>query len=478
MRHFKNISTLLLALILGLCYGLTLAPLLSWANGGADGGDFISAAFTGGVPHPAGYPLYLFAARLFQFLPLGSLAFRTNLLSAACTLLAALILQAWLTKHLAQQKFGPFSAGIGGLTFGLTPLVWSQAVITEVYGLHSLMVIVFLWGLDAPRLPGNDWTRGLLLGLAASNHLTSLLLIPLLALDFSGEALCAQPSALFKRLVGVLCGLTLYLDLPLRALTMPPVNWGNQVSLSALWWLVSGKLYGSYPFGVTLMDVLLRLRGVAGLLLDQFSLVGVVLGLYGLFSGLPRRLLLASLWLFSSYSLFAITYGSYDSQVYLIPACLAFTIWLAYGSSDLIQAISTRLPRLAVGMCVLLLLGLLARIPSTFRQVDASQDMRAEDFGALFIANAPLDALVIANGDEAVFALWYFHFALKQRPDTVIVAENLLLFDWYLNTLTQTYPGLKMPPRRPLETSDLLSANATRRVCFAGPASTLFCRKD
>jgi hypothetical protein len=56
-------------------YSSTLAPGLTWANSGSDGGDLIAAAATGGVPHPTGYPLYLLLARLFQILPVGSLAF-------------------------------------------------------------------------------------------------------------------------------------------------------------------------------------------------------------------------------------------------------------------------------------------------------------------------------------------------------------------------------------------------------------------
>ena len=39
-------------------YLTTLAPGLTWANDGADGGDLVTAAATLGVAHPTGYPLY------------------------------------------------------------------------------------------------------------------------------------------------------------------------------------------------------------------------------------------------------------------------------------------------------------------------------------------------------------------------------------------------------------------------------------
>ena len=79
----------LLTISLMIVFVTTLAPGLTWANGGSDGGDLIAAAARGGIAHPTGYPLYLLLARLFQFLPLGSLAFRTNLMSALATALAA-----------------------------------------------------------------------------------------------------------------------------------------------------------------------------------------------------------------------------------------------------------------------------------------------------------------------------------------------------------------------------------------------------
>src|SRR3972149_1070758 len=72
-----------------LVYYLTLAPNLTWAHGGHDGGDLIVAAYTLGVSHPPGYPAYTLLAHLFTLLPWGSVAFRVNLLSAVGAALAA-----------------------------------------------------------------------------------------------------------------------------------------------------------------------------------------------------------------------------------------------------------------------------------------------------------------------------------------------------------------------------------------------------
>ncbi len=145
---FRWISITGSVLILSGVYLSTLAPGLSWANHGADGGDFISAAATGGVPHPTGYPTYLVLMRLFQMIPLGSLAYRTNFLSAVCAVIAAV----FVCLSIARLPFLPgrlnwVGGGIAALAYGLAPLVWSQAVITEVYSLQALFtaVLCYLW---------------------------------------------------------------------------------------------------------------------------------------------------------------------------------------------------------------------------------------------------------------------------------------------------------------------------------------------
>src|SRR5260221_6952190 len=70
-------------------YLATLAPGLTWANNGADGGDLITAAVTGGVAHPPGYPTYLLLAPAPLAPPFRSLALPPNPLSPSCAAAAS-----------------------------------------------------------------------------------------------------------------------------------------------------------------------------------------------------------------------------------------------------------------------------------------------------------------------------------------------------------------------------------------------------
>lgn len=459
-------------LILGVCYSLTIAPDLTWAHFSADGGDLISAAATGGVPHPTGYPLYLILARGFQYLPVGNLAFRTNLLSAVCTILTALILYLYLSHQLQSR---PLSF-LGAMVYGLAPFVWGQALVTEVYALHGLLLMLCLFVLDLRSAKIIGWVRGFVFGVAATNHLTAIMMFPLLFLG-DEERLFASPALLFKRGIGVLCGLSLYLSLPIRAFFAPPVNWGDASTVDGFFWLVSGQIYQQYPFSLPLTDVIERFRAFSGLLLEQYTWLGALLGIYGVISPSSRRTLIPTLWMGTVFLMFSVFYGSSDSQVNLLPVWLAFAIWLVYGLRDLLSLIpkNSRLQLFAVGF---LIIAEMLRIPSLFSSVDVSKDLRAHDFINHAMQTLPQDSLVFVDGDEQIFSLWYAQFALNQRLDLAIVAKGLLPYQWYRKNLRYTYTYLDVPQTDKLQVSDLAAANPGRAICYILYDKSIVCEKD
>ena len=241
-------------------------------------------------------------------------------------------------------------------------------------------------------------------------------------------------------------GLCIYLVLPLRALANPPVNWGNPVTPGRFWWLVSGGVYQSYYLPQALTGTWTQVQALAALLLEQFGLPGIICGILGLVVfGKVSRLYLLTTWTALVFGLFAILYRSNDSYVYLIPVCISFAIWIGIGISGIAGVFSKRSSTFGLVLGILMAGYFLVSAGPHSTQVDASKDMRAENFGHEVLAMAPENALVFARGDQAVFALWYFHFALQRRPDLTMIAADLLHFDWYQETLHATYPGLNLP---------------------------------
>jgi hypothetical protein len=393
----------LVALSLGGTYLATLAPGLSWANNGADGGDLVTAAATGGIPHPSGYPTYLLLARLFQFLPFGSIAYRTNLFSAVCTVLAAVLVYYLVIGLPYAPLRGNWLAGLfSAYAFGLSPLVWSQAVISEVYGLHALFLVLTLYllplGVDPPpawrtRL---DRIRGLLFGLGLGNHLTLVFLLPLLLLigviskDANRGSKGSRKSFLWRgwdfnwksfatRVGWLRIGLLVYLTLPLRAISNPPINWGNPATLKNFMWLVSGRMYGSYAFGVSAAFILPRLQAWVSLLVAQFGISGLLIGLFGLLYCRPIafRFYLVTGWLVLAYSVFSIGYNSYNAEIYLIPVFLAVALWIGLGGAGLIGFLSRRARWLAPAVGILFIGYFISFAVVNLPKVDASQNSEA-----------------------------------------------------------------------------------------------------
>lgn len=461
----------LTALLVSTAYLRTLAPDLTWANGGADGGDLITAIATGGVPHPSGYPTFLLVAEFFSRLPFGTLAFRINLMSAVLGIYTVLALYFLLEKCLNLRSAALFSS----LAFAFSPLFWSQAVIAEVYTLHLAFVITLLNLL----ILKNDRLRdhiilGFIFGLGLGNHLTLLFLLPLLFVSLSEkmpESFSSTPRSYLRvvslRLAGLLIGISVYAILPLRALNNPPVNWENPVTPAGFWRLVSGQVYAAQLGLLSPAEIYQRIRGLSGLLFHQFTAFGVFSGVYGLLTPFPSSLRRTTIWIFLSFSLFALFYAVPDSFVYLLPALLCFVIWVGFGVRELLLQLRRRRRFLEIGFAIALLCGILLRAGWLLPEVDASSDRRTQDFAETVIALAPPNAILFVDEDQEVFALWYYHYALKMRPDLKIVVEGLLSFEWYQHILYNTYPNLALTMNGKYNLSQgLLQLNPRFPACF------------
>jgi hypothetical protein len=467
----KILPPLILAFVMMLIYLGTIAPGLTWANDGADGGDLITATATNGIPHPTGYPVYILVARLFQYLPLGSLAFRTNLLSAVAAVAACVLVYGILVWIPSSPVSGNWLAGmIAAFSFGISPVIWSQAVITEVYTLHAALiagsVFAFVWVGLPPQQAKLDRWRGLVLGIALGNHLTSVLLYPAAILSSIFDVgWQIKWRSLIRILAWLGAGLCVYLILPIRSFSSPPVNWGQPTTLRQFIWLVTGELYQRRLLDFSTTGIWERIQAWVSIIVTQFELPGLTLALIGLiYFFKPTKLYFITLWNSIVFSLFAIFYSSFDSYLYLIPVFLSFSIWIGLGIGGLLTGKFFQNRIIISASVVLFSFLFIALTISRWPQVDAVHDDRAERFGLKAMAEIPSKAIVFASGDRAIFTLWYYHYALGQRPDITVAATDLLHFSWYDNTLRSTYPLISWPNDL-LWPETITAANPLRPIC-------------
>ncbi|MCH9032167.1 MAG: DUF2723 domain-containing protein, partial [candidate division Zixibacteria bacterium] len=149
-------ANLAVALLVFLCsavvYFLTVAPTFSFW----DCGEFVACAYTLGIPHPPGSPLFIIIGRLFSVLPFADdISLRINtfsvLTSAGAVGFGYLIIQR-LSSQIINVSVGMFNrvstyicGAVGALTMAFGRTFWNNAVEAEVYGLAMLLFFAALW---------------------------------------------------------------------------------------------------------------------------------------------------------------------------------------------------------------------------------------------------------------------------------------------------------------------------------------------
>jgi len=470
----------------------TLAPSITWRHDGADGGDLIAAAYTLGIPHPTGYPLYVLLARLFTFLPWGDIAYRVNLMSAffaAATIPLVYLASSILLAPTMETEEDPIlgtaegpvlstaegwsdriarlaAAVTAALAFAFSPVFWSQAVIAEVHALNAFFVALMIYLLSSwhntrtsSSGPCLFYSLAFFYGLSLGNHLSMLFLLPAgLLLALRGEfRRFLKPKTLATASAFFLLGLSVYLYLPLRAAQHPPINWGDPHTGPGFTWLVSARLYREFIFALPWKYIPARVSAWSALLIQQFGWWGPFLGLTGLwFWWSEDRILCGFLAIFVLISsIYAIGYNTTDSYVYLIPSLLVMALWLGKGVHcvlvalreflcGIVRAVSSSSAFFLLSSCAFLLLPLFSLV-SNYSALDLSSDKTASDYGLGVLRTLPANAIIITDTDAHTFALWYFHYAERIRPDVAVLNATLLQYDWYREGIRRLYPQLAVP---------------------------------
>ena len=79
-------------------------------------------------------------------------------------------------------------------------------------------------------------------------------------------------------------------------------------------------------------------------------------------------------------------------------------------------------------------------------------DREAFEFAEAVLDTVPSGAIVISDGEDRTFALWYMVFVERPESGVVPIAGRLLQFDWYWRDLNERYPG-RLPGEFPADAS-------------------------
>jgi Protein of unknown function (DUF2723) len=232
------LAAAIVTIVVFVLYVLTLAPTTAmW-----DTSEYITAAYTLGLPHPPGNPLFVLIGRVFAILPIApTVALRINLLAALCSAVSAgmwfliteRVLVSWFAERWQRVTGGALAALIGATSF----TVWNQSVVNEkVYTVSLLGIAIISWLMvrwcDAPDGRKADRILVLvayLLGLGYANHMAGMLAAP--AVGLAVLLVRWQTILRWKLLVACIAalvfGITPFAIQPIRAAHFPALNEGE-----------------------------------------------------------------------------------------------------------------------------------------------------------------------------------------------------------------------------------------------------------
>jgi tetratricopeptide (TPR) repeat protein len=288
-----------------------------------DTGELAGSAFTLGISHSPGYPLYVLLTKFSSsVLPFGNPAYRTTLSTCIFSVLALYLLGVIVYKF---SKDTTFSLVISFLC-GATVSVWQESVHTEVFALHCFLIILLFYLILEEKInfPQKMYLISFLLGISFGNQHTVVFIIPsIIILIFQRIAAYKFSSSQCLKFV-LLCiiffitgFLSVYAFLYIRSLREPLYDWEDPQTLRRFIYVVSRGRYGTLQLAQGVTKKLTSLHIINGfkiffyLLRENFALLGLLVIVSVLMIGLVKELqnfsLLCSYIFFSGPLLFTLS---------------------------------------------------------------------------------------------------------------------------------------------------------------------------
>ena len=416
-------------------YLATLAPSITFW----DSGELVYGAFSLGLPHPPAYPLFCMIGRAFSFIPVGSVAYRVNLLSAVFGAASVYLLYRMIVRLGEAVPAREALAATVALCFASYRPFWGVAVVTEVYTLNTFLLLVtalFLLEYDKGRRDAHLYASAFFLGLALVNHQSTVLFLPLYAVYcFLTNHTYRRPAVLAQSLFFFILAYSTVMYLPVRAGASPPLDIGGPRTIHWFFWVMK---WGEYA--ENLRGIIGNFEGIVG----GAAIAAAALAMSALVVYAMRKSGFLLLLAFSAISYFAgiraLTYGAAGilkwglQTKFYIPA-VVFLVLAASAAAFAMtgSARNKRAVRAGVIAASAVALGFsLYQAAGNLKECDNGRDFFACDLAGNVLKSARQDGAIFAWGDNGVFPVWYLQGVERYRDDVLFVHTEILTYPWYM----------------------------------------------
>lgn len=397
-----------------------------------DAAEFTLMAHFLGLPHPPGYPTFVLVGHAFSWIDFLSPAVRIALLSMLAIIGSGFFV-GLITLYLGG---GLFAACFSFILFGLSTVAWGQALVVEVYALHSLFMVALLFlALVIRNRPTTRLTVTwfFLLGLSLTNQWPLTILgLPAFVLLFWLPRRELGP-ALKWAVPAFLLGLSPYLWL----FTIDRQDFsflGPIDSVSGFFDYISRREYRDrpLPFRVAWKEGLFYLRDFGRLLVSDLYGIGALLAALGAYSFIlnKRGLILAALLLAllsSNVLLLPVwrpEHNIYFRDIFVALQVFSFAVWTLFIGMGLDLAFRF-LQGKKLGKTLIALTALASAAIAW--QHGKTLTLHRDDFAGLYaqliLSSLPPNSVLITCDDADTGALAYQHHLLGQLSDVELVSQ-------------------------------------------------------
>ena len=451
-RFWKSpwLAATIVFLVLLVIYSITLAPTFLHI----DCGELAATQYSLGISHPTGYPLFSILCYLFLKIPLFSRPIiQSNFLAALWTAGGVALYATWLCKILRTNFSKPDSkkkaveqepSGIAeslsisifaALTLGLTLTVWAQATSIEVYSLHVFLLgCLLVSAFNAlQRDTSLSWTIcAVILALGFSNHMTTLMILPMLAwlyFDKRGFQKSSFTSLIVPALAGLGVMILLYGFLFIRSGQDPLLCWGDIHDWTTFKRHLTGHQYRSWIMAGSKVAAK-NLGKFLKAFPHEWAMVGPIL----MIMGVSVALKWARTWFWAiiagmSFNIFyVIQYDIKDLEPYFLLAMMGFTFLLAFGMKRIIHQFRKPWTVIAIGFVPLLALGL------NFKASNQKDTRFFEEYTNAALGSIEPNALVMSQQWDFLITQYYYLRVVEGKfPGVFVIDKELLRRSWYVN---------------------------------------------
>lgn len=472
-KHVVVIAGLVTALVYMSC----MAPGAFWR----DSLEFCLIGHQLDIGHPAGSPTFSLASKTLSFLPLGSLAWRANLLSVLSALAAVLLLWLAAARWIRLLKLGEGEAvwafgGCAAMAFAFSRSFWAWSEVAEVYaGQMALLAVLLYLAADAMSKEYDARTTaliGFVLGLSCGVHMAQILYAPAFALALLvGPRFHVRWRGLALMIAFFLLGFAVFAYLPVRSLTQPVYDYGNPETPAALLAHITGRQYAGiihhFPWQRIWYNASL-LPGHIVRELNPLLALAALIGLVVLGRREKRGLVLFVLIIAGHLYLYV---KDWWRPFGYITVFLLFALLGALGLAWLwnrlvITREEARAKSVTVWLALLAMAMAVWGLAFHFDYCNRSAHRLADEHGRAILASLPQGAVLVGNRDHLAYNTFYQQLIERRRPDISFVHRAWLPFP---HDLQRRFPDWDFADYHPHELGSaqrLLLANAGEGGAF------------